>query len=238
MITGANRGLGFEIAKQLGEQKITVIIGARRLTKAQEAVRKLRLMDIDAYALELDVNNDTHRQSAAAYIDHAFGKLDILINNAGVVPDDFIANPLNVETTQQEFEFVFQTNFFSVVHLTRELLPLLKKSTSGRIVNLSTMVGSLTLQSMENSPFAAFRSLAYNASKTSLNMFTVLLSEELKGTSIKVNSAHPGWVKTDMGTQNAPMEVKDGALTPVALALIGKDGYSGKFIHNDEIVPW
>lgn len=234
LVTGANRGIGFETAKQLGEQKITVILGCRKKSNADEAVRQLRLLNVDAFALELDVDDAAQRKAAAAYIESEFGKLDILVNNAGVVPRAF----LNVETSPEDFEYVFKTNFFSIVHLTKELLPLLKKSTAGRIVNLTTNVASLSLQSMEDSPVAPFRSLAYNASKASLNMFTILLSEELKNTNIKVNSAHPGWVKTDMGTQQAPMEIKDGARTSVELALLGESGPSGKFIHLGEEIPW
>lgn len=238
LITGGNRGLGLETARQLGEKNVSIIIGARNLTKAHEAAEKLRAAGIDAYAIKLDVNVEEERQAAADFIHSSFGKLDILINNAGVVPDDFIDRPLNIEASQEELMFVFQTNFFSIVHLTRELLPLLEKSEAGRIVNLSSAVGSLTMQSMENSPLSSFRSLAYNSSKASLNMFTILLSEELKHTKIKVNSAHPGWVKTDMGTQLAPMEVSEGAKTPAELALIDSEGPSGKFIHSGSVLPW
>ncbi len=238
LISGGNRGLGFETATQLGKEQVTVIIGSRQLSDAKEAVRKLRLMDIDAYGIELDVTNDAHRKSAAGYIEEAFGKLDILINNAGVVPEGFTTRPLNSATSPEEFDFVFKTNFFSVVHLTHQLLPLLRKSSAGRIVNLASAVGSLTLQSMDNSPLAAFRSLAYNSSKTALNMFTILLAEELRNTNIKVNSAHPGWVKTEMGTAAAPMEIKDGAKTSLQLALLDQDGPSGKFIHMGEQLPW
>jgi NAD(P)-dependent dehydrogenase (short-subunit alcohol dehydrogenase family) len=238
LITGANRGLGLETARQLGEQNITVVLTARKLVQAEEAARKFKLLGIDAYPIQLDVTKSDERKKTASFIDGMFGRLDILINNAGVVPKEFLTRPLNVETPSEEFDYVFEANFFSVVHLTGELLPLLKRSEAGRIVNVSSIVGSLTMQSMENSPFTAFRSLAYNASKTSLNMFTILLAEELKNTNIRVNSAHPGWVKTDMGTQDAPMEIKDGAKTAVQLALIGQDGPSGKFIHSGESLPW
>jgi len=238
LITGANRGIGFETAKQLGQQNNTIIIGSRKFSDAEDAVAKLKEQGIDAHGIQLDITKESDRTAAAEIIGSTFGKLDILINNAGVAPKDMLIKSVNVETTAEEFEWVFQSNFFSVVHLTNTLLPLLKKSSAGRIVNLSSSVGSLTLQAMENSPLAAFRTLSYNASKTSLNMFTILLAEELKDFGIKVNSAHPGWVKTDMGSADAQLEITDGAKTSVELALIGQDGPSGKFYHLGETVSW
>jgi NAD(P)-dependent dehydrogenase (short-subunit alcohol dehydrogenase family) len=124
------------------------------------------------------------------------------------------------------------------VYLTKELVPLLKKSDAGRIVNLSSILGSLGVHAQENSPIAGFRVLSYNASKAALNMFTVQLAEELKDTNIKVNSAHPGWVKTDMGGEEAPMAITDGAKTSVQLALVGEDGPTGKFMHMGDELPW
>jgi NAD(P)-dependent dehydrogenase (short-subunit alcohol dehydrogenase family) len=133
---------------------------------------------------------------------------------------------------------VFQTNLFLVVAVTREFLPLLEKSPAGRIVNLSSILGSLTLQAMPNSPIAPMKAFAYNASKTALNQFTVHLAAELKDTKIKVNSVHPGWVKTELGTQYAQLEVAEGAKTSVVYALLGPDGPSGKFVHNGQELPW
>jgi NAD(P)-dependent dehydrogenase (short-subunit alcohol dehydrogenase family) len=238
LITGANRGLGFETAKQLGEQNITVIVASRRLDDAELAAAQLKELGIDAHGIQLDVTSASDRAAAVETITTTFGKLDILINNAGVAPKDMMIKSVNIETTPEEFDYVFQTNFFSIVYLTNALLPLLKKSDAGRIVNLSSTVGSLTVQSMENSPLASLRTLSYNASKTSLNMFTILLAEELKEFGIKVNSANPGWVKTDMGSQAAIMEIPDGARTSVQLALIDNNGPSGKFYHLGETVSW
>ncbi|MGG9963255.1 SDR family oxidoreductase [Ferruginibacter sp. SUN106] len=237
LITGANRGLGFETAKQLGEQGITVVLAARQLSSAKIAAEKLIATGIDAYAIQLDVTKAADRTAAATYLTEKFGKLDILINNAGVAPKTAF-EPRNLDTSAEEFEYIFNTNLFSIVYLTKELIPLLKKSDAGRIVNLSSILGSLGVHSQEDSPIAGFRILSYNASKASLNMFTVQLAEELKGTSIKVNSAHPGWVKTDMGGDEAPMAIVDGAKTSVQLALVGEDGPSGKFIHLGEELPW
>ena len=122
--------------------------------------------------------------------------------------------------------------------MTREFLPLLKKSPAGRIVNLSSILGSLAMHADPKSPIASIKVFAYDASKTALNAFTVHLASELKGTNIKVNSAHPGWVKTEMGTEHAPMEIVDGAKTSVQLALIGPDGPNGRFIHLGSELPW
>jgi len=129
-------------------------------------------------------------------------------------------------------------NASEVVALTRELLPLLRKSPAGRIVNLSSILGSNTLHADPKSPIADFKSFAYDASKTALNAYTIHLAWELKDTPIKVNAAHPGWVKTEMGTDAAPMEIPDGAKTSVALATIGADGPSGRFIHLGSELPW
>jgi NAD(P)-dependent dehydrogenase (short-subunit alcohol dehydrogenase family) len=133
---------------------------------------------------------------------------------------------------------VFRTNLFSVIAVTREFLPLLKKSSAGRIVNLSSILGSLTLQADPQSPIASIKTFAYDASKSALNAFTIHLAAELADTNIKVNSAYPGWVKTEMGTDRAPMEISDGAKTSVELALIGPDGPNGRFIHLGEELPW
>jgi NAD(P)-dependent dehydrogenase (short-subunit alcohol dehydrogenase family) len=239
LITGANRGLGFETAKQLGEQGITVILAARQLSAAQDAAEKLKQQGIDAYGVQLDVTKDDDRKAAAKYIEDKFGKLDILINNAGVGSKRSLFEKVTSETTPDEFEYVFETNFFSVVYVTKALLPLIKKSPAGRIVNLSSILGSLTLHSQPDSPIAAIKVLAYDASKAAVNMFTNHLSLELEGTGIKVNSAHPGWVKTELGgVDEAPMEIVDGAKTSVALALIGEDGPNGRFIHLGEELPW
>ena len=238
LVTGANRGIGFETALQLGQKGITVVVGARALHAAKDATTKLGSEGVQAYPLALDVTNETDRKAAAAFLTEKFGKLDILINNAGIAGDGGLLNAHTIETTQSELEAVFNTNLFSVIALTRELLPLLKKSEEGRIVNLSSILGSLTLQAMPNSPIAPMKAFAYNASKTALNQFTVHLALELKGTNIKVNSAHPGCVKTQLGTQHAQLEIADGARTSVELALVGPDGPSGKFIHNGNELPW
>jgi len=237
LITGASRGIGFETAKQLGEKGITVVVGARKLEAAEETAAKLNAQGIDAYGIQLEVTSAADRNAAARFIEERFGKLDILINNAGVGSSTGFT-PVTSQVTDEELERIFATNLFAVVSLTRELLPLIKKSPAGRIVNLSSILGSLILHSDPTSPIADFKSFAYNGSKSALNAYTIHLAHELRNTTIKVNSAHPGWVKTEMGTDAAPMEIPDGAKTSVALALLGPDGPSGRFIHLGEELPW
>jgi NAD(P)-dependent dehydrogenase (short-subunit alcohol dehydrogenase family) len=132
----------------------------------------------------------------------------------------------------------FDTNFFGTIELTQVLLPLIKKAPAGRIVNLSSILGSLTLHADPNSPIAGSKAFAYNASKAALNMFTVHLAHELRNTNIKVNSAHPGWVKTEMGTDAATMEIPDGAKTSVQLATLAADGPTGGYFHMGDPLPW
>jgi NAD(P)-dependent dehydrogenase (short-subunit alcohol dehydrogenase family) len=238
LITGANRGIGLETARQLGKKGITIVVGARSLAAAQETAATLQGEGIEAFPVKLDVTNSADRQATARTIADKFGKLDILINNAGVGPEEGILRPKTIETTEEELQKIFGTNVFAVVALTRELLPLLKKSPAGRIVNLSSILGSLTLHADPKGPFSGSKLFAYDASKSALNAFTIHLAAELKDTKIKVNSAHPGWVKTEMGTEHANMEIEDGAKTSVDLALLGADGPNGRFIHMGEELPW
>jgi NAD(P)-dependent dehydrogenase (short-subunit alcohol dehydrogenase family) len=216
---------------------VTVVVAARTLKSAEETAAKLKAEGIDAFPVKLDVTNAQDRETAAKTVSERFGKLDILINNAGVGAQDGLVNK-TVHTTEEELQKIFGTNLFSVIAVTRAFLPLLKKSEAGRIVNLSSILGSLTLHADPNSPIASVKTFAYDASKAALNAFTIHLADELKNTKIKVNSAHPGWVKTEMGGEGAPMEIPEGAKTSVDLALLGPDGPNGRFIHLGQELPW
>jgi NAD(P)-dependent dehydrogenase (short-subunit alcohol dehydrogenase family) len=239
LITGSNRGIGFETARQLGQQGITVIVTGRTAREAADTARKLQQEGLDASGVTLDVTKADDRIAVASYISSHFGKLDILVNNAGVGPSDGLIGKRTIEASQEELERVFNVNLFSLVAITRELLPLLKRSDAGRIVNLASILGSLTLHAAEPSPLAQMRQFAYNASKAAVNVFTIHLAHELEGTNIKVNSVHPGWVKTELGSSAAPMSVPDGAKTSVAVALLGSDGPNGRFIQNtNQELPW
>ena len=172
------------------------------------------------------------------YIQGKYKKLDILINNAGVLLTGnlFVKNSSTIP--EKDLKDTFQTNFFSVISLTQKLLPLIKKSSAGRIVNVSTILSSLTLHSAKDSPITPAKELAYNASKTALNAFTVHLANELKDTNIKVNSGHPGWVKTELGGPNAPVEVEDSYKTSLKLATLDDDGPSGQLFDENDTLPW
>ena len=238
LITGANRGIGFETAKGLGELGITVIIGARDLAKGTAAAEKLRAQGMKAEAITYDAADPNAADAVYAHIADKHGKLDILVNNAGVIHEDLLGKNSSIDISPQALQQTFQTNLFAVVALTQKLLPLIEKSPAGRIVNLSSILASLTLHSMADSPIAPAKSFAYNASKTALNMYTVHLAHALADTPIKVNAAHPGWVKTELGGENAPMEVADSGRTSVRLATLDANGPNGGFFHEADTLPW
>jgi NAD(P)-dependent dehydrogenase (short-subunit alcohol dehydrogenase family) len=240
LITGAAKGLGYETAKQLGEKGYTVIITARSQDKWNAVVPKLKNLGIDAYGAQLDVNNQDEISNLVTFIEEKFGVLDVLINNAGVQLDlpGFMPGNSTETVSMDILKQTFETNFFAPIALTQKLLPLIKKADEGRIVNVSSVMGSLALHSDKDSPIFNIKLLAYDSSKTALNQFTIHLAEALKDTKIKVNSAHPGWVKTDLGGEYAPMAVEDGAKTLVDLSMLDENGISGGFIHLGNSLPW
>ncbi|MHB1796528.1 MAG: SDR family oxidoreductase [Acidobacteriaceae bacterium] len=237
LITGANKGIGFETARQLGKLGITVILGSRDANKGEAAAAKLRAEGIDVRPLKLDVTNAADRAASVKFLEHNFGKLDILINNAGIASEGWSGNSTSA-ASPETMQRIFATNLFAPVALTQALLPLLRKSPAARIVNLSSIMGSLTLHSDPQSPIYGLKPFAYDASKSALNAFTIHLAHELRDTGIKVNSAHPGWVKTDMGTDAAPMDIVAGAATSVTLATLPSDGPTGAFLHMGKPLPW
>ncbi|MEH2066723.1 MAG: SDR family oxidoreductase [Nostoc sp.] len=236
LITGANKGIGYEIARQLGSKGATVVVGARDIARGEEAANKLRINDIDAKAIQLDVVDQKTIDSTAQQIESEFGKLDILINNAGIISDGDRLPPSQVDI--QILRHTYETNVFGVFAVTKALLPLLKKSTAGRIVNISSGLGSLTQNSDPNFEFADYKLLAYNSSKTAVNALTVLLAAELKDTPIKVNAADPGYTATDINQHQGHRTVKQGAAAAVRLATLPDDGSSGGFFDEDGVVPW
>jgi len=237
-ITGANRGIGFETSKKLAEIGIKVILGSRDLNKGKKAIEDLATLGIKADLIKYDAFDLDAPKKVYDYISEKYKKLDILINNAGVLLTGnlFVTNSSTV--TDKDVKDTFQTNLFSVISLTQKLLPLIKKSDAGRIVNVSTILSSLTLHTAKDSPITPAKEFAYNASKTALNAYTIHLALELKDTKIKVNSGHPGWVKTELGGPNAPMDVKDSYKTSLRLATLSEDGPSGGLFHEDDIIPW
>lgn len=239
LVTGANKGLGLETCRQLARRNITVLMGARDLQRGREAADSLTSEGLVVEPVQLDVTRADHMAQAKNLIENRFGRLDILVNNAGMIhPEEPLLANSTERVSLQTLRETFEVNFFGQVALAQVLLPLIKTSPAGRIVNVSSILGSLTLQSDESSEATQVKPLAYDASKTALNQFTVHLAAALKKTPIKVNSAHPGWVKTSIGSQRAPLEVEEGAKTAVRLATLGPDGPTGKFFHFDEEVPW
>jgi NAD(P)-dependent dehydrogenase (short-subunit alcohol dehydrogenase family) len=230
LITGANKGLGLEIARQLGKRGLMVIIGARDKGKGESAAADLAKLGIEAHAVKLDVSSKDDIAALPGWIEKNFGRLDVLVNNAGVAEWR--------EDDVESFRRTFEANVFGVVAVTYALLPLLKASPAGRIVNHSSVLGSLTSLSKQPDMFGTFVIPAYTASKAALNGFTVALAHKTRGSALKVNSAHPGWVRTDLGGQKAPMAVEDGAKTAVLLATLPADGATGQFFHMGEALPW
>lgn len=239
LVTGANKGLGLEIARQLGQKGIKVVLGSRDLKNGESAADKLRKEGIDARGVKLDVTRSADVEVLAAFFQKNFGRLDILVNNAGInaEPDSWNSSTAS-KVTLEQLRKTFETNVFGAVGVTQAVLALIKTSPHGRIVNQSSILGSIGLHADPASPIYPVKPLAYDASKAALNMFTTHLAAELAGSKVKVNSAHPGWVKTDMGTDAAPMVVEDGAKTAVWLATLNEDGPNGGFFHMKERLPW
>lgn len=240
LITGASKGLGFETAYQLGVKGYTVIVTARTQQKSNESAEILKSKGINAVGMQLDVVNNNDIDNLSKSINEHFGILDILVNNAGVQLDfpGFMPGNSTETVSMDILKQTFEINYFAPIALTQKLLPLLKKSNAGRIVNVSSIMGSLTLHADLNSPIYGIKLLAYNSSKTALNQFTLHLAEALKDSPIKANSAHPGWVKTDLGGEYAPMSIEDGVKTIVDLSTLDENGPTGSFIHLGESLPW
>ncbi len=235
LVTGASKGIGFETARQLIAKGHEVIVGARTLDKAKAAALKL---GPKAIPFKLDVTKAEDRQEVVKFISEKWKKLDGLINNAGIfLEKDFGVS--NADTVEMSIlKDTFESNFFGLIELTQKCIPLLKKADVGRIVNVTSILGSLNLHADKTSPIFSSKSLAYNSSKTALNAFTVHLAHALMETNIKVNSVHPGWVKTDMGGEMAPMQVSEGAKTSIEMALLDRKGPTGKYVHLGESLPW
>ncbi|PSJ59655.1 SDR family oxidoreductase [Pseudaminobacter soli (ex Li et al. 2025)] len=235
LVTGANKGIGFEIARQLAQYGITVLLGARDLARGQQAVASLVSAGLDVEAIEIDLNDEKTIEVAAQVIGDRYGRLDILVNNAGIV--DAEDGPPTVATTGAARRLM-ETNFIGTLAVTQAMLPLLRRSLAGRIVNLATTLGSLAINGDPSSPYYEARLIGYNASKAALNMLTVQLAAELKGTGIAVNSVAPGYVKTDLTGNNGFMTAEEGARLPVEYALLGDGAVSGTFVEPEGNAPW
>lgn len=237
LITGANKGIGFEIARQLGAQGITVLVGARDQARGEDAVGKLRSEGVDARAVQIDVTDQATIDGAARSINDTYGRLDILVNNAGISTREWATPPSELDIAA--LRKTYETNFFGVFAVTKAMLPLLRRSAAGRIVNMSSEMGSLTLHSDINSVFGQLPpTLAYNSSKTALNALTVFFAKELRATNVKINSVTPGYCATDLNNHSGPRTPEQGAQIAVNLATIGVDGPNGGFFDENGVVAW
>ena len=201
---------------------------------ARRPSTKLKAEGADARFIQLDVTDPGTIRRAAERIEKEFGRLDILINNAGIAEWGF--QPSNVDLAK--VREVYETNFFGPVALIQAMLPLLRKSKHGRIVNVSSSLGSLTLSSDLNSPFADFLALGYNTSKSALNSMTIQFAKELKDTPIKVNAICPGYCATDINGNSGPRSAAQGAVAAIQYATIGEDGPTGGYFNEDGRIPW
>jgi NAD(P)-dependent dehydrogenase (short-subunit alcohol dehydrogenase family) len=241
VITGANRGLGFATARRLGQSGVKVIVGARSRANGEEAVDRLRREGLDCEPLHIDVDSPASVREAAQLVQQEHGRIDILVNNAGILPEataSDVDRPLDLRLLRETFE----TNVFGTISVTNEFLPLLRRSASGRIVNVSSTMGSLADQTDPSSPYYGLLVPAYQMSKAALNGFTIALSKALMDTTIKVNSVCPGWVQTDLGGPEnraaAPTTADEAAQIVVDMASIPDDGPTGQFVDRQGTVAW
>lgn len=235
LVTGANKGIGLEIARQLAEAGVTVIVGVRDRTRGDRALAELSSPAAPVESVRIDLTDDASIAEAARWIAAKHGRLDILVNNAGIV--DAADGPPSGASTAA-VRRIMETNFLGTLAVTQAMLPLLRKSAAARIVNLSSSLGSLAVNSDPSSPYYAQRLIGYNASKAAVNMLTAQLNAELQGTPILVNSVSPGYVRTDLTGQTGFMTPAEGARLPVTFALLGDDGVSGRFVEPDGETPW
>jgi NAD(P)-dependent dehydrogenase (short-subunit alcohol dehydrogenase family) len=235
LVTGANKGIGYEIARGLGKQGMTVLLACRDMARAEKAAGQLAQEGLAATPLHLDVTRPETTAAAAAQIDGEHGKLDVLVNNAG------IAREWQLEPSQTPVAMVkqvYETNLFGAIAVIHAMLPLLLRSPAGRIVNVSSSLGSLTLTSDTGSELSRFHALGYCTSKSALNAVTIQFANELRGTPVKVNAVCPGYVATDLNNHSGPRTPEQGARIAIQMATIPQDGPTGGYFNEDGRVPW
>ena len=226
VVTGGNRGIGFEICRQLASRGAQVVLTARKAEAGREATEKLAAQKLIARFHPLDVTSSDSAIALRDFLDRTFGRLDVLINNAGIISDD---DTSGLEVKLSTVRTTLETNTLGPLQLSQTLIPLLKRSRAGRIVNMSSGMGAL---SDMGGGYAAYR-----ISKAALHAVTGNLAAELRGT-VAVNSMCPGWVRTDMGGANAERDVSQGADTAVWLALDAPQDLSGKFLRDRKVISW
>eukprot|EP01040_Poterioochromonas_malhamensis_P009699 gene9699-10536_t len=238
LVTGSNKGIGFEIVRGLVRKGYTALLCARNVENGDTAVKKLKQENPDykIFSLVLDVTKPDTITQAVDFIQRRFGRLDVLVNNAAIanLVEDGLPGVANLDAVKE----IYETNFFGVIRVTQALLPLIKLSSSGRIVNVSSELGSLNGHADPNWAYAAIKPLGYASSKAALNMFTIQLAYELRDTNIKVNSSNPGYTATDLNKHTGFKTVEDGASDPLRMALLEDDGPTGQFTSDGSIHPW
>jgi NAD(P)-dependent dehydrogenase (short-subunit alcohol dehydrogenase family) len=227
LVTGANRGIGREIVRQLAAKGITTILAARDGAKAEVAAADFAKQGLPVVGRQLDVTDPSSIDNLAKAVTDEFGKLDILVNNAGVYLD---GDSSVLNTDLEAVRKTFETNVFSAWRVAQAFVPLLRKSGHGRVVNVSSQMGQLSSMT-DGTP-------GYRASKAALNAVTRMMADAFKADHVLVNSVCPGWVKTDMGGPNAPGTVEQGADTPVWAATLPDDGPTGKFLQGRKVIEW
>lgn len=244
LVTGANQGVGFQVAKELAANGLTVLVGSRKLERGQAAAREI---GPDAVALQLDVTNQASIAAAAEHIREKFGRLDLLVNNAAISNtkkgslslQEYRKISLASNVSLDEVRAVWETNVFGVLAVYQAMLPLLRKSPDARIVNVSSGVGSLAMNANPAGPYHKSFGPVYPASKTALNAMTLAMMVELEGTGIKVNIVSPAFTKTNLNGYEGTESVEDGSREVVRVALLGPDGPSGTFTRwENTTIPW
>lgn len=241
LVTGANKSIGFEVARQLAKQGIYVYLGSRNLKNGTEAVDKLKAEGLrNVEAIQLDITDDKSVKNARIEIGKKTKSLDILINNAGI----YGGYPQQaLDATIDQFKATYDANIYGVVRVTQAFIDLLKKSSEPRIVNVSSSQGSITLHSDPSYKYYDYKGAVYLSSKAALNMYTVVLAYELKDTTFKVNAVCPGYTKTDFNGHRGPGKVEDAGKRILKYALVDKNGPTGKFFseENNPVtgeIPW
>jgi NAD(P)-dependent dehydrogenase (short-subunit alcohol dehydrogenase family) len=244
LVTGANQGIGLQIAKDLAAHGFTVLVGSRNLERGEAAAKEV---GPDARALQLDVTDQASIAAAAERVRNELGRLDVLVNNAaisntrlrpGESVEEYAKSTRTSNVSLDELRAVFETNVFGVVAVTQAMLPLLREAPAGRIVNVSSGVGSLTRNADPAFPWRSIFGPVYPASKTALNAMTLAMAIELESTGIKVNAACPGFTKTNLNNYAGTQTVEEGAREPVRLALLGPDGPTGTYSNTAGPIPW
>jgi NAD(P)-dependent dehydrogenase (short-subunit alcohol dehydrogenase family) len=245
LVTGANQGIGLQIAKDLASHGFTVLVGSRNFERGEDAAKSIKG---DAHALQLDVTDQGSITAAASRIRNEFGRLDVLINNAaisntgmkpGMSIEEYAKSTRPSNVSLDEVRTVWETNVFGVLAVYQAMLPLLREAPPGRVVNVSSGVGSLTANSDPNFPYRSIFGPVYPASRTAMNAMTIAMAIELESTGIKVNAVSPGYTNTNLNNYSGTETVEEGAAEAVRVALLGPDGPTGTFTHAKlGAIPW